>query len=201
MANHRFTEEPTPTVMMFLERVADILHLPIEPIDVLLDKLGPIARMVRASMRDTINPTTFNAGYKVNVVPSAATATIDGRFLPGHDEVFAQVLKDLAGEKVQIETIFSGAAVESPWDVPLVAAIEEALRREDPSATVVPYMGTAFTDAKWLSQLGIRCYGFCPLLLPDDLDFTALFHGVDERVPVSALEFSVDVLGHLLDEY
>ena len=201
MASHPFTGEPTATVMMFLERAADILGLPLEPVDGLLAGLGPIARVVRASMQDTVNPTTLSAGYKVNVVPSTATASIDGRFLPGHEQVFTHALRDLAGEKVQIEPIFSGDAVESPWDVPLVAAIERALRHEDPTAEVLPYMGTAFTDAKWLSQLGIRCYGFCPLKLPPELDFTALFHGVDERVPVSALTFSVDVLRHLFNDY
>jgi acetylornithine deacetylase/succinyl-diaminopimelate desuccinylase-like protein len=100
-----------------------------------------------------------------------------------------------------VETIFQGPAVESPWDVPLVEHMQRALQREDPEAVIVPYMSTAFTDAKWISRLGIRCYGFSPLLLPDDLDFTALFHGVDERVPVSALHFSVAVLRNLFDEY
>jgi len=49
-------------------------------------------------------------------------------------------------------------------------------------------VSTAFTDAKWLVPLGMDCYGFAPMLLPDELDFTALFHGVDERVPVSGQE-------------
>jgi acetylornithine deacetylase/succinyl-diaminopimelate desuccinylase-like protein len=46
--------------------------------------------------------------------------------------------------------------------------------------------------------LGIRCFGFSPLRLPPDLDFTALFHGVDERVPIDALRFGTDVLTHFL---
>ena len=55
------------------------------------------------------------------------------------------------------------------------------------------------TDAKAWNRLGIRCFGFTPLRLPPDLDFTALFHGVDERVPVDALEFGARVLDRLLD--
>ena len=56
------------------------------------------------------------------------------------------------------------------------------------------------TDAKHFRKLGMRSYGFTPLRLPDDLDFTALFHGVDERVPVDALEFGARVLDRFLDE-
>ena len=54
------------------------------------------------------------------------------------------------------------------------------------------------TDAKSFSLLGIRNFGFSPLLLPPELDFTALFHGIDERVPVSALQFGVRVLDRFL---
>ena len=50
------------------------------------------------------------------------------------------------------------------------------------------------TDNKALSELGIIGYGFSPLRLPVDLDFMALFHGVDERIPVSGLEFGVNAL-------
>ena len=200
-ASHEFAVEPTVPVTMFLEGMADLLGMQSEPVEVLLEKLGPLARMIKASMRDTLNPTSIDGGYKVNVVPGTASATVDGRFLPGHEEEFERALAALAGDRVRIEAIFSGPAVESPWDTPLIEAIRRALQRQDPTATVLPFMGTAFTDAKWISKLGIRCYGFCPLLLPDDLDFTALFHGVDERIPVSALQFSVAVLRNLLDEY
>jgi acetylornithine deacetylase/succinyl-diaminopimelate desuccinylase-like protein len=201
IASHQFASEPTATVTMFLEGMADLLGLTGEPADVLLDNLGPLARMIQASMQDTLNPTSIAGGYKVNVIPGSASATVDGRFVPGHEKDFRRTLDDLAGDKVRVEMIFSGAAVESPWDVSLIGAIQRALQREDSTATVLPYMGTAFTDAKWIAKLGIRCYGFCPLLLPDDLDFTALFHGVDERIPVSALQFSVAVLRNLLDDY
>ena len=50
------------------------------------------------------------------------------------------------------------------------------------------------TDAKQFSRLGITGYGFSPLKLPVDLDYAAMFHGVDERVPVEALHFGVRVL-------
>ena len=54
------------------------------------------------------------------------------------------------------------------------------------------------TDNKALASLGIAGYGFAPLRLPADLDFTGMFHGVDERVPVESLVFGQRVLGDLL---
>ena len=55
------------------------------------------------------------------------------------------------------------------------------------------------TDAKTYSTLGIRCFGFTPLRLPASLDFAAMFHGVDERVPVDALRFSTRVMRRLVE--
>ena len=73
-----------------------------------------------------------------------------------------------------------------------------ALLAEDAAAVPVPYTLSGGTDAKALSRLGITCYGFAPLRLPPDLDFSALFHGIDERVPIDSLEFGVRVLDRFL---
>ncbi|MCL1800922.1 MAG: M20/M25/M40 family metallo-hydrolase, partial [Promicromonosporaceae bacterium] len=88
--------------------------------------------------------------------------------------------------------------LEAPIDTPLVAAMAAALRSEDPGAIVLPYCLAAGTDNKALSRLGIACYGFAPLRLPADLDFTGLFHGVNERVPLDSLRFGTRVLTNLL---
>ena len=53
---------------------------------------------------------------------------------------------------------------------------------------------------QWLDRLGIAGYGFAPLRLPPDLDFAALFHGVDERVPIDAVRFGTRVLRRLLED-
>jgi acetylornithine deacetylase/succinyl-diaminopimelate desuccinylase-like protein len=74
-----------------------------------------------------------------------------------------------------------------------------ALGELDPGCAVAPYMLFGGTDAKAFSRLGIRGYGFSPLRLPADLDFPALFHGVDERVPVDALRFGAQALDRFLD--
>ncbi len=74
-----------------------------------------------------------------------------------------------------------------------------SILEEDPDAVVAPYLMSGGTDAKHWKKLGVRCFGFAPLRLPADLDFTALFHGVDERVPTDALEFGARVFDGLLD--
>ncbi len=62
-----------------------------------------------------------------------------------------------------------------------------AILAHDPGARTVPYMMSGGTDAKAFAKLGVRCFGFAPLQLPRELDFAALFHGVDERVPVDSV--------------
>lgn len=184
-----------------IERLREILADPAAVDDDVLARVGHFDRMIRAGRHNTVNPTQIRAGYKTNVVPAEASATIDARFLPGHDCTFQRQLTEVIGPDVAVETVYHGPAVEAVLDTPLLAAIGEALRGSDPIATVLPYMSTAFTDAKWLHRLGIQCYGFTPMRLPDDLDFTALFHGADERVPVDSLRFGVDVLVRLLTSY
>jgi acetylornithine deacetylase/succinyl-diaminopimelate desuccinylase-like protein len=147
----------------------------------------------------TANPTMLTAGYKVNVVPGSAAAQIDGRFLPGFSDEFFAEIDQLLGTSVRREFVNHAIAVETTFDGALCEAISSALLESDPQARVVPYCLSAGTDAKSFSRLGIRCFGFAPLRLPADLDFSGLFHGVDERVPVDALEFGTRVLDRFID--
>ena len=89
-------------------------------------------------------------------------------------------------------------SVETTFEGDLVDAMNAALLAVDPDARTVPYMLSGATDAKAFVRLGIRCFGFAPLRLPPELAFASLFHGVDERVPVEALEFGTQVLEHFL---
>ncbi|MDI9581942.1 MAG: M20/M25/M40 family metallo-hydrolase, partial [Thermobispora sp.] len=165
----------------------------------LVASLGPLARMVGATLRNTVNPTMLQAGYKANVIPQTATAHVDGRFLPGHEEEFFATVDELLGPNVTREFVYHDIAVESPFEGPLVQAISDALRAEDPTARAVPYTLSGGTDLKAFSRLGIRGFGFTPLRLPPELDFAGMFHGVDERVPVDSLRFGVRVLDRFLD--
>jgi acetylornithine deacetylase/succinyl-diaminopimelate desuccinylase-like protein len=200
VGRHRFPMVITPTVRAFLEQVCDAIGIDFDPEnpELAVGKLGPIANLIGATVRNTANPTRLEAGYKDNVIPGKASATIDCRTLPGQAEIFLDQLREVIGPDIEIEHLQQQAAVETEFDGPLVAAMAAALRAEDPAARAVPYMLSGGTDAKAFSTLGIRCFGFAPLKLPADLPFSTLFHGIDERVPTDGLRFGVRVLDRLL---
>ncbi len=162
--------------------------------DATVARLGPIAKMIGATLRNTLNPTVLGGGYKANVIPGEATAQVDGRFLPGTEDAYFAKIDELLGPKVSRDFIHHLPAVETPFDGGLVNAMSESLLAEDPGAKAVPYCLSGGTDAKSFSRLGVRNYGFAPLRLPPELDFAGMFHGVDERVPVDGLQFGVRVL-------
>jgi acetylornithine deacetylase/succinyl-diaminopimelate desuccinylase-like protein len=201
IGRHEWPTRLTPSARAFLQAAADALGLEFTPdaTPQVLAKLGPLARMIGATLVNTANPTMLNAGYKVNVVPSVAAANVDGRFLPGHEEEFLIELDSLLGPGVEREFIHRDVALETTFDGILCEAMTAALLAEDPGATAVPYCMPGGTDGKSFSRLGIRCFGFAPLRLPADVDFFGMFHGVDERVPVDALRFGVRVLDGFLD--
>jgi acetylornithine deacetylase/succinyl-diaminopimelate desuccinylase-like protein len=200
IGTHEFPVQVPDTVRRFLAEVSELSGVDIDPDDPGpgLAKFGTMARMIGATVRNTANPTMLEAGYKANVIPSTAEATIDTRYLPGQEEALLAQIDELIGDGVTRETIVRDIAVETGFDGALVDEMAAALRAEDPGARAVPYLMSGGTDAKSFSLLGIRCFGFSPLLLPPDLDFMALFHGIDERVPVEGLQFGVRVLDRFL---
>ncbi|GAA4970294.1 M20/M25/M40 family metallo-hydrolase [Kineococcus glutinatus] len=193
---HTWPVEITPTVRQFLTGVSEITGVAFDEDDpgVLLEQLGTTARWVGATLQNTANPTVLEAGYKHNVIPGTATALVDCRFLPGREEELRATIAELAGERVDVQDVHVDAAVETEFAGALVDRMVAALQAEDPGSTVLPYCLAGGTDNKSFSRLGIRGYGFAPLRLPADLDFSGMFHGVDERVPLDALRFGVRVL-------
>ncbi|OBH82212.1 M20/M25/M40 family metallo-hydrolase [Mycobacterium scrofulaceum] len=202
LGRHQFPVVLTDTVAQFLAAVEEEsgLAFDVESGDLAgaVEKLGPMARMLKAVLQDTANPTMLKAGYKANVVPAVAEAVIDCRILPGRKAAFEAEVDELIGPDVTREWIKDFSSYETSFDGDLVDAMNAAVLALDPDARTVPYMLSGGTDAKAFARLGIRCFGFSPLRLPPDLDFTALFHGVDERVPVDALRFGTEVLAHFL---
>jgi len=201
IGRHDWPVRETEAAFAFAREACDALGIEFDPAHpaAVLSKLGPIAKMVGATLTHTANPTMLSAGYKVNVVPQVATAQVDGRFLPGHEDDFFRELDALLGPGVRRDQVHHDVALETSFDGDLVAAMAAALRAEDPEGRMVPYCLSGGTDAKSFSRLGIRCFGFTPLRLPPELDFAGMFHGVDERVPVTALQFGVRVLDNFLD--
>ena len=184
----------------FLAEVGDAYGIEIDPDEPeeAPRPAGSISRMIGAALRNTANPTMLDAGYKTNVIPGTASATIDGRFLYGQEEAFERQLDELIGEGVGREWQVHDQAVETTFDGPTVDLMVAALKAEDAGARAVPFTMSGGTDAKSFETLGMRCFGFSPLQLPPDLDFASLFHGIDERMPVESLHFGIRVLDRFL---
>ncbi|RPE38782.1 acetylornithine deacetylase/succinyl-diaminopimelate desuccinylase-like protein [Streptomyces sp. Ag109_O5-1] len=200
IGEHRWPLRLTPTVRAALTELAALYGIAPDlcEVDLLLEKLGPAAKLVEATIRNSANPTMLNAGYKVNVIPGEAVAFVDGRFLYGTEDEFRATLDHLTGPDVDWEFHHRGVALQAPLDSPTYARMRAAVEEFAPEGHVVPYCMSGGTDAKQFSRLGITGYGFAPLRLPEGLDYQAMFHGVDERVPVEALHFGVRVLDHFL---
>jgi acetylornithine deacetylase/succinyl-diaminopimelate desuccinylase-like protein len=202
LGRHEFPVHVTRTVRAFLDEVGDAFSLELDPDDMqsTVATLGPLARIVGATLRNTANPTMLDAGYKHNVIPGRASAMVDGRYLPGYADEWERELDEVLGPDVVREYVHYDIALETEFEGALVDAMSRCLKAEDPGARAVPYMLSGGTDAKSFSRLGMRCFGFSPLRLPADLDFSGMFHGVDERVPLDSLRFGVRVLDRFLEE-
>ncbi|MEV8115423.1 M20/M25/M40 family metallo-hydrolase [Streptomyces xiamenensis] len=204
IGEHRWPLRLSATVRAALAELAALYGLPLPDLDDdtaverLVTELGRAGTLVAGALRNSTNPTMLDAGYKVNVIPGSATAHIDGRLLPGTEEEFAATLDKLTGPDVDWDFYHHEPPLEAPVDTPAFAVLRDALQHFDPGAHVIPYCMYGGTDAKQFARLGIQGYGFMPLRLPEGFDYQAMFHGVDERVPVDALHFGTRVLDRTL---
>ncbi len=199
LGQHQFPIVMTDSVQEFLDGVTEMTgwDFPADDLDGAVAKLGNLSRIVGATLRDIANPTMLDAGYKHNVIPAVAEAAVDCRVLPGREAAFEKEVADLVGPDIELDWV-GLPPVETKFEGRLIDSMSDSLLAEDPDAQMLPYMMSGGTDAKSFARLGMNCYGFSPLQLPADLDFSALFHGVDERVPVDALRFGTRVLDRFI---
>ncbi|MEP7036079.1 MAG: M20/M25/M40 family metallo-hydrolase [Dermatophilaceae bacterium] len=197
---HVWPREYISSVRRLLDGLSEITGTPYDDSspEQVLAYAGGSSGFVAGTLQDTANVTMLESGYKHNVVPQTAVASLDCRFLPGHEEALMRTIKELAGEFLDVEVVHRDVALDVPFSGDLVDRMRKALRAEDPGALILPYCLSGGTDNKALSRLGITGYGFAPLRLPPGLDFAPMFHGIDERVPVDSLEFGARVLGRFL---
>jgi acetylornithine deacetylase/succinyl-diaminopimelate desuccinylase-like protein len=200
IGEHTWPLRLTPTVRAALTELTALygIETSLDDVDTVLEKLGPAAALVEATVRNSANPTMVEAGYKVNVIPAEAVAHVDGRYHPGGEDELRATIDELTGPGVDWEYHHREVALQAPVDSPTFARMRAAVAEFAPEGHVVPYCMSGGTDAKQFSRLGITGYGFAPLKLPEGFDHQALFHGVDERVPVEALHFGVHVLDRFL---
>jgi acetylornithine deacetylase/succinyl-diaminopimelate desuccinylase-like protein len=202
IGNYQWPQRYSSTVKVFFERIAQATGRTYDEKDLrpLLKELGFAARMIGATLQNTANPTMLEAGYKANVIPGSASAVVDGRFIPGYEDELNDTIRMLVGPDITIETITRDKALEVTFEGDLVEQMCASLIKHDSDAIPVPYVMSGGTDNKALSVLGIKGYGFSPLKLDADFDFMAMFHGVDERVPIEGLSFGVLVLKDFLEK-
>ncbi len=193
----------TDTTRQLLVELARLLDADFEHLgpDELLLRSGTAAGFLTATIRTTSNPTVVQAGYKHNVIPDRAEALIDIRTLPGEEDAVLAEVRDIVGDDIEVVVLHRDVGLENPFSGALVDEMVATLQRHDPGAEVLPYLLSGGTDNKALSLLGITGYGFAPLKLTPELDFPAMFHGVDERVPLAALDFGHAALTDLLTRY
>ncbi|MBI3725687.1 M20/M25/M40 family metallo-hydrolase [bacterium] len=156
------------------------------------------ARTLNATLRNTVSPTVLEAGSKENVIPSRASAVLDGRIVPGFttgdliEEVKAALGQDQDGIRIEVLREAPPHVVDS--STPLFDLLARTITEHDPGAVALPYMISGFTDAQPLSALRVKTYGFNPVRLPEGLDFASLYHAHDERIPLDGFRWGVSVL-------
>lgn len=202
IGTHQWPQRYSKTVKVFFQRIAQVTGRDYDDKDLqpLLSELGFASRMIGATLQNTANPTMLEAGYKANVIPGSASAVIDGRFIPGYEDELNETIRKIVGPDISIQTITRDKALEVPFEGDLVDQMCRSLLQHDPEAIPVPYVMSGGTDNKALAELGIIGYGFSPLRLEADFDFMAMFHGVDERVPIDGLSFGVLVLKDFMEK-
>lgn len=170
----------------------------------ILNKIFPDkmqARNFLNLLHNLATPTVMHAGTATNVIPSWATLSVDGRILPGQtvDSFLAEV-KRLLGPGFEYEITSQSEPIETDYHNDFFDTLKTSLIKHDPGAVPMPYLIPAFTDAKFYNKLGIKCYGFAPMKLPKEMDFKSLFHAHNERIPVEAIKFGVQVLWDVIEK-
>jgi acetylornithine deacetylase/succinyl-diaminopimelate desuccinylase-like protein len=201
----------TPIVRETVERIAAelprhqavIMRSLLKPrlTDQALRLLGAKAAQFEPMLRNTVNATIVRGGAKINVVPSEIELELDGRALPGFtpEQVIAE-LHDLAGDDIEVELVRHDPGAAAP-DLGLFETLAEVIRDLDPEGIPIPLLQIGVTDGRFFSQAGVQTYGFLPMRLPEDFEFTKLIHAADERIPADAVEFGAEAVWRAVQRF
>ncbi len=159
-----------------------------------LKMLGGRGRIFNPLVRNTVSPTILHGSNKVNVIPGEVSVELDGRLLPGFEpRDMIRELKQIVGNEVELEVIRHDPGPSAP-DMRLFDMFARILREADPNGLPIPLLLSGVTDGRFFSRLGIQTYGFLPMNLPSDFNFTATIHAADERIPAAAVEFGANAI-------
>jgi acetylornithine deacetylase/succinyl-diaminopimelate desuccinylase-like protein len=157
---------------------------------------------LNAMLRNTASPTMLSAGKKINVIPSMAAVQVDGRLIPGQTlDSFLAEIRTVVGDDVRLTVLEDHPGLTFDSKTELFSAIGQVLERHDPDALPVPYMIPGFTDAFAYQKLGAVCYGFSPVRLGPEVNFSRMYHGHDERIPVAGFSWGLRVLFELVRDF
>jgi acetylornithine deacetylase/succinyl-diaminopimelate desuccinylase-like protein len=170
--------------------------------DRFLALIGSNGLLFTPLLHNTVNPTIVSGGEKDNVVPSEVKLRLDGRLLPGFSP--AELVKELAALLEGIDVAIQLVRYQegpSEVDMGLFPFLEGILKELDPEGIPIPLLLTAVTDGRHLAKIGIQSYGFTPLQMAPGESFLAGVHGVNERIPIKALEFGSEAVFRVLKQY
>jgi acetylornithine deacetylase/succinyl-diaminopimelate desuccinylase-like protein len=153
-------------------------------------------------LRNTVTATIVRAGYRANVIPSSAEATLNARLLPGENvDKFVKEIKQIVGNgniEVVARALVKEVIPPSPVDHEVFEKAQKVLDKMAKGAVVIPCMSAGATDSRELRTIGIPTYGLLPM--PLTLEDIERMHAENERVPVKSMEFGVEFLYRLIWE-
>jgi acetylornithine deacetylase/succinyl-diaminopimelate desuccinylase-like protein len=208
---HRLPVHVTPVARLMIETIASaigglkglILSQLTNPLltDTVENILGENGHIFNSILHNTVSPTILHGSTKINVIPSEVTVELDGRLLPGYhpDDMIAE-LHQIVGDDIEIEVVRHDPGPTEP-DMELFDLLAGILRQSDPDGIPLPFLLSGVTDARFFSQLGIQTYGFLPMTLPEDFNFSQTVHGADERIPVESISFGANAIYELLQRF
>jgi len=169
--------------------------------DRILKLLGERGQLFAPMLHNTVSPTILHASDKVNVIPSEVSVELDGRLLPGFspEDMIAE-LRAIVGDDVALEVVRHDPGPAEP-DMGMFNTLKDILAEADPGGIPIPFLMTGVTDGRFFSELGIQTYGFIPMKLPEDFNFSASVHAADERIPVEAVEFGANAIYQALQRF
>lgn len=165
--------------------------------NIILKLAGSSLEYFNVLLHNTVSPTIINGGNKINVIPSEVSIDLDCRIVPGESiDNLLYELKNLLGEDVLYEVITFDKGIEN-IDMSLFDRLSDIIKSMD-DGIPIPFVIGGVTDARFFSKIGIQTYGFTPMKLPKEFDFSSLIHNVDERIPIDSLYFGKDAIVKLL---
>jgi acetylornithine deacetylase/succinyl-diaminopimelate desuccinylase-like protein len=202
-------QNPNDRLVRALSR---LLNDPLPPtsftvLDTMKSRVGTFSvnKFNNAIQHSTISLTSLRSGVgdppKVNVIPSIAEATIDCRVLPGtsKDQWMTEIRRRLADPAIKVEITYEGdEPVVTTQDSTFYRALESAVKRRHPDAIVTPMVVPYATDANGFRPLGVKSYGFTPIVVPADAVMS--MHGDAEYLPVDAVAPAIQILFEALRE-